>query len=56
MAKKQSWSEMDKGKIPLSRLRQAYSVFNKTAGKSPHTVVWNDLRLELFERSRGSPA
>lgn len=56
MAKKQSWTEMDKSQTPFLELRRAYRFFNETSGKSPHTVKWYEFRLELFERFLGEDA
>src|ERR1700680_638615 len=56
MAKRTRGRDVDKARIPFDKLRQAYAVFNKTSGKSPHTVVWYDFRLELFERFLGEDA
>jgi hypothetical protein len=56
MAKRTRWQGVDKARIPFGKLRLAYSVFNKTGGKSPHTVDWYEFRLELFERFLGEGA
>jgi hypothetical protein len=56
MAKKQSWTEMDKNEIPFEELRTAFRFYNQTAGKSHHTLKWYDDRLELFERFLGEKA
>jgi len=45
---------MDNNTIPLERLRGAFNVYNRTTNKSPRTVDWYELRLELFERFLGS--
>jgi integrase/recombinase XerC/integrase/recombinase XerD len=47
---------MNKSETPFRNLREAYSVFNRTTGKSPATVKWYDEKLELFERFLGSKA
>jgi site-specific recombinase XerD len=47
---------MDKNETPFDKLRAGYQVFNKTTGKSPHTVRWYDERLELFQRFVGPTA
>ncbi|MGE0229240.1 MAG: tyrosine-type recombinase/integrase [Dehalococcoidia bacterium] len=44
---------MDNSTIPLERLRGAFNVYNRTTNKSPRTVDWYELRLELFERYLG---
>ena len=56
MAKRTRWQSVNKANIPFANLREAYAVFNKTGGKSPHTVIWYDFRLELFQRFLGSDA
>ncbi|HEU0074393.1 MAG TPA: tyrosine-type recombinase/integrase [Dehalococcoidia bacterium] len=56
MAKKQSWTDMDKSRTPFPELRRAYRFYNETSGKSPLTVKWYDERLELFERFLGDDA
>jgi site-specific recombinase XerD len=48
--------EMKKHDIPFSQLRAGFAVYNKTNGKSPHTVRWYEFRLELFERFLGPGA
>ena len=52
MAKRKTWGEMDKNKIPFRELRTAFRFYNSTAGRSPRTVSWYEQRLELFERHR----
>lgn len=56
MATRTRWSDMDKRHIPLKALREAYSVYNRTTGKSPATVRWYDDKLALFERFVGNHA
>jgi site-specific recombinase XerD len=56
MVKRTRWPDMDKNETPFAKLRAGYQVYNKTTGKSPHTVRWYDERLELFERFVGSKA
>lgn len=56
MAKRTSWRDMDKSSTPLRALRDAYSVYNRTTGKSPATVRFYDERLQLFERFVGADA
>jgi hypothetical protein len=34
---------MKKNSIPFRHLREAYAIFNKTNGKSPHTVAMKNL-------------
>lgn len=56
MATRTRWSDMDKQHVPFRALREAYSVYNKTTGKSPATVRWYDDKLALFERFIGADA
>ena len=56
MVKRTRWTDMDKSDTPFNKLRAAYVVFNKTTGKSPHTIRWYEERLELFERFVGPDA
>lgn len=56
MATRTRWSDMDKRHIPFAALREAYSVYNRTTGKSPATVRWYDDKLALFERFVGTDA
>ena len=53
MVKRIRWTDMDKTRTPFAKLRAGYEVYNRTTGKSPHTVRWYDERLELFERFVG---
>jgi hypothetical protein len=55
MAKKQSWTEMDRSRTPFPELRRAYRFYNETSGKSRLSPLkWYDERLELFERFLGA--
>src|SRR4051812_45808807 len=56
MAKKQSWAEMDKSNIPLSRLVEGFALYNRTTNKSPRTVSWYTERLGLVQRFAGEDA
>lgn len=56
MVKRTRWSKMRKDNIPFTKLRAAYVVYNKTAGKSPATVSWYEQKLELFQRFLGADA
>jgi len=56
MVKRTRWADMDKNETPFAKLRAGYQVYNKTTGKSPHTVRWYDERLELFQRFVGPTA
>jgi integrase/recombinase XerC/integrase/recombinase XerD len=56
MQKRTSWRDMDKQGTPFPRLREAYSVFNRTSGKSPATVKHYNERLQGFERYLGDAA
>ncbi len=47
---------MNKSNTPFKTLRDAYSVYNQTPGKSPATIRWYDEKLELFERFIGPGA
>lgn len=53
MAKKQSWAEMDKTRIPLSNLVEGFALYNRITNKSPRTVSWYTERLGLFLRVAG---
>jgi site-specific recombinase XerD len=39
---------MNKERIPLTQLAATFEVYNKTVGKSAHTVAWYNNRLALF--------
>ena len=54
MAKRTRWQSVNKARIPFAKLREAYAVFNKTSGKSPHTVEWYEFRLGVcpFSQTR----
>jgi integrase/recombinase XerC/integrase/recombinase XerD len=56
MAKKQSWAEMEKSEIPLTDLKRAFEVYNRTTNKSPRTIHWYNEKLELFQRFLGPEA
>ncbi|OAI41072.1 hypothetical protein AYO38_04690 [bacterium SCGC AG-212-C10] len=48
MAIKRKHAGMHKDEIPLADLAASFKLFNKTTGKSPRTVEWYELRLELY--------
>ena len=56
MAKRRGGRKWTRAGLRSVRLRERYTVFNKTSGKSPHTVEWYEFRLELFERFLGADA
>ncbi len=56
MPKRTRWSAMKKDTISFEKLRQRFTVFNKTVGKSARTVEWYEQKLELFERYLGPDA
>jgi len=47
---------MKKDAISFEKLRQQFTVYNKTAGKSPRTIDWYEQKLTLFERYLGPDA
>lgn len=56
MPKRTRWSAMKKDTISIRKLREQFTVFNKTAGKSVRTVEWYEQKLDLFERYLGADA
>jgi site-specific recombinase XerD len=56
MAKKQTWADMDKSRIPLSKLVEDFALYNRTTNKSPRTVSWYSERLSLYLRFAGEDA
>ncbi len=56
MPRRTHWTDMDKSNTSFKVLRDAYSVYNRTTGKSPATIRWYNEKLELFERFLGPRA
>ncbi|MBI4322172.1 MAG: tyrosine-type recombinase/integrase [Chloroflexi bacterium] len=44
------WKDLNHGKLTLASLREHFEVFNRSEGKSPHTVQWYNATLTDFIR------
>jgi len=48
--KNRRWEEMEKDSVELEDLIRHYELYNRTEGKSPETIKWYNVVLDLFHR------
>lgn len=53
MVARRRWKQVDKSSVTLERLRQAFEVYNRVAGKSPATIRFYNEKLVLLQRFLG---
>jgi hypothetical protein len=46
---------VDRSSVTLERLREAFEVYNRVAGKSPATIKFYNEKLTLLQRFLGAP-
>ena len=53
MVARRRWKPVDRSSVTLERLREAFEVYNRVAGKSPATIKFYNEKLVLLQRFLG---